>query len=359
MKILFLVPYPLGEAPSQRFRFEQYLPYLIKSNSKVTIKSFLDAEGWKVFYEGKTIVILLHLLKGFIKRTYHILLATEYDFIFIHREVTPIGLPVCEWFLAKFFRKKIIYDFDDAIWLRDPNESNLKSFIKCKWKVKYICKWSYKVSTGNKYLADYARNFNDHVIVNPTTVNTKTIHNPDLYAKNNNRNKRQICIGWTGTHSTLQYLSLVVPVLKRLEKKYKFIFRLVSNKEPDFSLKNLDFVQWKKETEIEDLMAIDIGIMPLADDQWSKGKCGFKALQYLALGKPALVSPVGINTQIIRHGVNGYHCKTEADWFKNLSYLLENQSICQSLGENGKLYVQKNYSVDSNVSNFLALFNLE
>ncbi|MEM1137897.1 MAG: glycosyltransferase family 4 protein [Bacteroidota bacterium] len=358
MKILFLVPYPPGVAPSQRFRFEQYLALLNEESYKFTIKPFLDAEGWKVFYTGKTVVIILHLLKGFIKRTYHMLLATKYDFIFIHREITPLGPPVYEWLLAKFLRKKIVYDFDDAIWLEDPNEKgSWLSKLKWKKKIKSICKWSYKISAGNQFLANYAKELNSNVVINPTTIDSNSLHNPDLHPNIDNDNK-PICIGWTGTHSTLQYLSEIIPILKKLQETHPFNFRIISNKRPPLELTNIEFIKWSKSTEIEDLMAIDIGIMPLTDDQWSKGKCGFKALQYMALEKPALVSPVGVNTQIVEHGENGYHCKNEDDWFNYLSFLLKNPSVCQAMGQKGRILVKENYSLESNSSNFLELFDL-
>ncbi|MEM7109943.1 MAG: glycosyltransferase [Bacteroidota bacterium] len=257
------------------------------------------------------------------------------------------------------FRKKIIYDFDDAIWLEDHKERG-SMLAKLKWKSKVgsICKWSFKVSAGNAYLADHARKFNHNVIVNPTTIDTQLMHNPELYKMLSSRKKQEMCIGWTGTHSTLQYLSEILPVLRKLEEQYEFKFRVISNKRPDFELRNAEFVPWQKESEIEDLMAIDIGIMPLTDDPWSRGKCGFKALQYMALEKPTVVSPVGINRKIIEHGVTGYHCTTLEDWHNYLLELLINQKKRIEMGKKGRQFVKKHYSLESNGANFLSLFGL-
>ena len=287
--------------------------------------------------------------------------AANYDIIFIHRELTPAGFPFFEWFISKVLKKTVIYDFDDAIWLEDPDEKgSVQAKLKWKSKVASICKWSYKVSAGNKYLADYARQFNDNVIINPTTIDTEYLHNPEVFRipESAPLNKKEICIGWTGSHSTLQYLNTLVPVFKKLEKKHKFKLRVISNQKPSFELESTEFIHWQKETEIKDLMAIDFGIMPLTNDPWSKGKCGFKALQYMALEKPALVSPVGVNTKIVEHGITGYHCNTEEEWLNHLSFLITNPDKCREMGKKGRMFVRKYYSMESNTSNFLSLFNL-
>lgn len=121
-------------------------------------------------------------------------------------------------------------------------------------------------------------------------------------------------------------------------------------------LKNLVFKPWKKETEIEDLALFDIGIMPLPDDTWAKGKCGFKALQYLAMEIPAVVSPVGVNSKIIEHGGNGFCCTTEEEWFEVLEILILNEAGRKIMGERGRRKVIEHYSVLSNSATFLSLF---
>lgn len=359
-KILFLCPYPENSAPGQRFRFEQYLHVLSQYNITYKLKPLLSQRIYDDLYsESGLINRILYLLNSWFIRPFHLVEAMSYDYVFIFRELAPLGPPIFEWILVKVFRKKIIYDFDDAIWLEDHKERD-SMLAKLKWKSKVgsICKWSFKVSVGNEYLAAYARKFSDNVIVNPTTIDTQLRHNPGLYKMLSSRKKQEMCIGWTGTHSTLQYLSEILPVLKKLEEQYEFKFRVISNKRPDFELRNAEFVPWQKETEIEDLMAIDIGIMPLTDDPWSRGKCGFKALQYMALQKPALVSPVGVNTDIVEHGVTGYHCQKKEDWYEYLTFLLENPEKRIQMGVKGRKYVQDKYSVQSNTSNFLKLFDL-
>ncbi|PZR40044.1 MAG: group 1 glycosyl transferase, partial [Azospira oryzae] len=220
MKILFLVPYPLGEAPSQRFRFEQYFKILSNRGISCSTQSFLNSQNWQNMYRnGNLFKKISAVISGFLRRFYVLLEVPGYDFVFIHREAAPIGPPLIEWLIGKVMRKKIIYDFDDAIWASDNGkEGTLEKIIRWRRKVKNICKWSYKVSCGNEYLCHYARQFNSNVILNPTTIDTQHLHNPVLHKKEENLQK--LVIGWTGSHSTLKYLNSIVPVIQSLEKKY-------------------------------------------------------------------------------------------------------------------------------------------
>lgn len=357
-RILFIVPYPIGEAPSQRFRFEQYFDILNERKIKYAIKPFLTQKAWKIFYSGNKLWIFYYLMLGLFRRIVHITQVPFVDYVFIHREATPIGPPIFEWLIAKVFCKRIIYDFDDAIWLSDPDEKNsLIAKLKWKSKVALVCKWSNKVCVGNNYLAHFARNYNQNVVVNPTTIDTENLHNPQIHKGTNTQiDLEKTVIGWTGTHSTLQYLTPIIPVLKELEKRHQFTFMVIANKKPDYDLKSLVFIPWKKKTELADLMRIDIGIMPLSNNDWSNGKCGFKLLQYMALEKPSIASPVGINTQLIKEGYNGYICQTNDDWLSSLESLLTDQNKRIEMGKKGRNKVIQNYSVLSNRDNFLSFF---
>ncbi|AYB35514.1 glycosyltransferase [Chryseolinea soli] len=357
MKVLFLVPYPPGESPSQRFRFEQYMETLEAAGISTRIQSFWDLQTWRILYSpghhtGKAIGIL----RGVVRRIKSVFMAADFDLIFIHRECTPLGPPVFEWLLAKVLRKKIIYDFDDAIWLPNTSDENkIASVLKWHGKVSAICRWSYRISCGNDYLADFARRFNKNVVVNPTTIDTEHLHNPAHYAPH--AASESVVIGWTGTHSTLKYLDPLVPVFQRLEKKYpgRIQFLVIANKAPQLALQHLIFLPWKKETEIQDLLRMDIGIMPLTDDIWAKGKCGFKALQYMALGIPTVTSPVGINTTMVDPAV-GFLAGTPGEWEMYLEKLMDAPTLRKQMGAAGRKKVIDQYSVGSNTSTFLSLF---
>ncbi|MEL7145346.1 MAG: glycosyltransferase family 4 protein [Bacteroidota bacterium] len=352
-RILFIVPYVFDLAPGQRFRYEQYLTILKEQGIKYKIVSFLSERTNSILYdEGKKVSKAFGVLGGFVRRFLLMFRLSSYDFIFVFREATPIGPPIFEWMIAKVWRKKIIYDFDDAIWLANTSEQN-KIVASVKWhhKVESICRWSYKISAGNQYLADYASQFNDNVVVNPTTIDTEKHHKPTPRSQNST-----FTIGWTGTHSTMPYLLPILPILDRLYQRHQFKLLVISNQHPDFERDYLEFRKWQKPSEIEDLQRMDIGIMPLTDDQWAKGKCGFKALQYMALRIPALISPVGVNTEIVDDGINGFLCSTEEDWTKAMSKFFEDPALINRMADACRKKVVEHYSVISNTENFLGLF---
>jgi glycosyltransferase involved in cell wall biosynthesis len=361
MKILFLTPYPPDEAPSQRFRFEQYLN-LMASNFQVEAKSFLTKENWRAFYKsGNAWRKGEALLNGLFNRLTMLISLDQYQYVFIHREVAPIGPPIFEWIIAKVFRKKIIYDFDDAIWLTDKtDESRIEKILRWRSKVSTICKWSYKVSCGNAYLATYARQFNTKVVVNPTTVDTEHLHNP---SKRNpgtfyKTDSQAVVIGWTGSHSTIKYLKCIEHTLQRIEEKFEHVsFLVIADRKPELALKRLRFVVWNKLSEATDLQLMDIGVMPLPDDEWAKGKCGFKALQYMAMEIPALVSPVGVNAEIVTNGKNGFWCSSDVEWLERLTQLVNDASSRKQLGKHGRELVEERYSVKANEQNFRNLFS--
>lgn len=358
-RIIFVIPYPLGESPSQRFRFEQYLSILQSHNYNCEIHSFWSISAWRILYKnGHTLKKFILLLEGFLKRMMLLFFSTHSaDYVFIHREATPVGPPLFEWITATILRKKIIYDFDDAIWLPNTSEQN-KLISKIKWtsKVKLICQLSHKVSAGNEYLCAFARQYNASVFLNPTTIDVENLHTTSIHRSNNDTDI--ITIGWTGTHSTLPYLTSFKSIFQQIENKYPNRVRLlvIADKKPQLKIDSLQFLPWTKTTEITDLLRIDIGIMPLTDNEWDKGKCGFKILQYMALGIPAVASPVGVNIKIIEHGKNGYLCESPEEWIQSLEKLITSHSLREKIGKAGREDVIARYSVLSNCPNFLSLF---
>ena len=354
MKILFIIPYPPGKAPSQRFRFEQYFPLLESGNISFTVKPFLSEEVWNILYlPGRFSRKACAIIGGLFRRFFLLFSLKQYDYIFIHREATPVGPAFFEFIAARILKKKIIYDFDDAIWIPNFSEANsFFSFLKGYSNVKHICRWAYKISCGNEFLCNYALQYNKNVSYNPTTIDTENYHNIVKDQKAGN-----FVIGWTGSHSTIRYINEVLPVIKELENKFEFKFMVISDLKPEFELKSLVYHKWKKDSEISDLLNFNVGIMPLKDDRWAKGKCGFKALQYMALGIPAIVSPVGVNTRIVNNGINGFICETPEEWKTALTSVLNDRNELIRLGENTRTKIESEYSVHSNAANFINLFS--
>ncbi len=319
---------------------------------------FVNEAGWRILYTQDNLARKsLFILVGYLHRIGLLFTAVpRADFVFIHREASPVGPPFLEFLIARILRKKIIYDFDDAIWLPNTSEENaLAAGIKWHGKVASICRWSYVVSAGNQYLASFARTYNSRVFINPTTVDTENVHKSPAPKDSSDR---VVHIGWTGSHSTLKYLHLIEPLMVQLEQEFpdKVRFVVIADRAPMLRVKNMLFVQWRKESEIADLGLLDIGIMPLTDDPWAKGKCGLKALQYMAMGIPTVASPVGVNKEIIEQGVSGYLCDTPETWLMHLRKLILDVDLRRQLGDAGRRKVVANYSTASNQSTFLSLF---
>jgi glycosyltransferase involved in cell wall biosynthesis len=354
-RVLFLVPYPLHRAPSQRFRVELFLPILQQHGIMYLVRPFMDEATWDVLYKsGSPFQKVIGVLKGFLRRVKDVIvIAPKYDYVFIHREASPIGPPIFEFIISKILRKKIIYDFDDAIWIPNTTKENrIVNWLKAFWKVKHICKWAYKVVGGNPFLCSFAGQNNKNVILIPTCVDTVSQHN-----QLKEQHTEKVVIGWTGSHSTMKFLDSIQDVLSQIANDFEVETLIISNKEPQFTLKNLSFISWKEATEVEDLMKMNIGIMPLEEDPWCEGKCGFKLIQYMALGVPAVASPVGVNKQIIDQGKNGFLCSTKQEWYNAIALLIQDAEKRRALGISGQEKIRTQFSIQANVGSFLRLFN--
>ena len=352
-QILMIAQYPENISPGQRFRFELYKTLLVKNGFLITTKPFLDKKGYQVIHQyGFTSKKIMATLKGYISRLLLLLQISNYDFIFLQREMAPLGPPLFEWLYIKLFGKKVIYDFDDAIWLESVSDQNIiAARFKNAGKVADICKWSYKVSCGNEYLCNYARQYNQQVIYNPTCVDTEKRHNIL-----SNHDVKRITIGWTGSFSTLKYLDMVENALKMLQENYDFDIKIICNERPSLELKNIHFIQWSEENEVPELASCQIGLMPLTNDEWSEGKCGFKLIQYLSLGIPAVSSPVGVNRIIIEEDINGYFAVTDSDWYNAIEKLILDAGLRKKMGRAGRDKIEAQYSLRCNEKNFLGLF---
>jgi glycosyltransferase involved in cell wall biosynthesis len=355
VKVFFLLPYAARTAPSQRFRVEAYFELLDQNNINYSVAYFWPAKAYNSLYKkGKAGFKAFSLLQGLLKRFWQILTGIHTsDFVFIHREAAPVGPPIFEWMVARLFNKKIIYDFDDAIWIPNVSANNkIVGSVKAFWKVKFICKWAYKISAGNKFLGDWAAQYNSSIVYNPTCVDMAGRYNilKDQETEN-------IVLGWTGSHSTLKYLELIKPVLEELENEFDFSFIVICDRKPEWNLKSLVFIPWNEAAEIQDLSRINIGLMPLENDAWSEGKCGFKIIQYLSLGIPAIASPVGVNQSIIDDNQNGYLCNSAAEWKSRIIKLMQEKNLRKAMGEAGRKKMLNQFSTQSNAENFLSLFS--
>jgi glycosyltransferase involved in cell wall biosynthesis len=340
MRVLALMPGLYDTSPGQRYRLEQWDPLLRERGVEITYAPFEDEELHSVVYKPGQMGKKLQLVtRNLARRLSTISKARNYDLVYILREAALLGPPIFERLLYQQ-RVPFVFDFDDAIFVsyRSPSNGYL-SYLKFASKTKTICRLASHVMVGNPYLADYARQVNDNVTVIPTTIDTEKYRVPPRRTDGG-----PIVIGWTGSYSTVQHLDTLRGALKKLAETEKFRLRVIGTPKYEVAPVEVDAMPWRAATELEDLCAIDIGVMPLPDDNWSKGKCGLKALQFMALGIPTICSPVGVNTDIIQHNENGFLAATEEEWVDKLTRLLRSAELRKRLGDAGRATVEQKYS---------------
>ena len=347
MRILFWVPYP-SEGASNRYRIEQYLPYLKKTWAHV-LHPFWSSNAYKILYQkGCLLKKTLYFALGSLKRILDILFLFRYDIVIIHREAYPIGGPIFEA-LLHFFNKTFIFDFDDAIFL--PTCSRANNFIekfKRPDKVSSIISKSSYVIAGNSYLADFASRYSRDVCVIPTSIDTSK------YKACVKDKKSDIVIGWVGSLTTIDFLAPLSSVFMRLSQKYPHIkFKIIGGNFSIHGLTNIVSKQWSACEEISDLQTFDIGIMPMLDNKWTNGKCGFKAILYMSCGIPSVCSAVGVNKEIISDGENGFLATTSDDWVNKLSFLIEDRELREKIALRARETVEEKFSVAVNAQKFI------
>ena len=224
------------------------------------------------------------------------------------------------------------------------------SYFKFPGKTKTLCRLSSVVIAGNPTLAEYARQYNSEVHVVPSTISLRSYRvRPGL------RPAGPPVVGWTGSHSSAQYLRLLAGPLEELARRRPFRFLAIGA--PQFSVPGVEVEcrPWNARTEVEDLWGIDVGVMPLSDDPWAQGKCGMKALQYMGVGIPAVVSPVGMNHEIVEHGSNGLHATTPQDWISGLEALISDPGLRLRMGEQARRSVEERFSAEVHAPHVAAL----
>jgi len=352
MKILFIVPYST-EGASNRFRVEQYLPYLDKEGIEYDIRPFVSSRFYKILYSKKQRAKkIIYFIQSFFNRILDVIRLRRYDLVFIHREACPFGPPIFEWLIYKS-KKSVIYDFDDAIFLQNYNIANrFYRVLKFPSKTKEIIKMASMVIVPNVFLKEYTGKFNEHVYIIPTPIDTDKFK---IAAKSPNK----LVIGWVGSFTTASYLKVVFNAMQQLSKKYDFVLKVFGAGEiisiPGVKIENHD---WHLKEEVEYFQSIDIGIYPLIDTLWARGKAGFKAIQYMAVGVPVVASSVGMVKDFIEDGVNGYLVKTEEEWVEKISKLIEDSNLRRSIGLAGRKTVEEKYSLKLNAFKFLEVIRI-
>jgi glycosyltransferase involved in cell wall biosynthesis len=315
MRALFLIRG--HDQPSSRYRVLQYLPYLKQKGVKTTVTVYPHDIGAsrKIYREMR-----------------------DYDVVFIQRKRPH---PLFLFFLLQR-SKKLVYDVDDAVMYRSSNASSPYSTTRERQFAR-IVKAADHVIVGNTFLEDHARRYTDHVTVIPTAIDIKRYTPKDYHKKST-----KVTVGWIGSGSTLPYLDHIKDVFETLGERYNHIeLKVICDTFIDCEKISVIKKIWSEKEEIVDLKSLDIGVMPLSDDPWSGGKCGLKIMQYYGVGIPVVCTPVGINRDVVRDGINGFWATTKEEWIEKLSTLIEAASLRQEMGLRGREIVRDAYSIQA------------
>ena len=342
VKILFLVPHPI-EAASYRYRVHQFLPYLDEAKISYRVRPFVSEKFYKILYKkGHLIRKIYFTLKGLGGRLRDLLSLPQYDLIFIHLETSPFPALIIER-IAKLLGKPIIFDFDDAIFLKRRYATHrFRNLLRSHRQPSKLIRLSTRVLVCNPYLADFARQHIEpsSVTVLPTVIDTRkfTLKKP--------ANPIPV-IGWIGMHTTFPYLEAIQDILSVLAQRYTFKLKIVGAPQ-SVAIPGVTIIQkeWKREEEISDYYSLDIGLYPLMDPQWDQGKASFKALLYMASYVPCVASNIGRNRDVIADGVNGYLVDNKQQWLRRIEALLKSPDLRQRIARMGRETVETRFSME-------------
>ena len=352
MRVLALCPAPLDRYPAQRFRIEQWAPGLRALGVDLQFESFMSPELHGALYEpGRYTAKAAWLFEALLRRARRLGRVNQFDLVYVLRETSLLGPAVFERWLG-IKNVPFVFDFDDAIFLPNSSRANrFFGFLKFPGKTATACRLAAHVMAGNDYLADYARQFNRYVTVVPTTIDV------DKYRPTEPRwESAKPRLVWTGSPSTAPYLESLHGALLRLQKYCDFQLRVIGA--PQASLPGLEVerLPWHAASEASDLQGAWAGLMPVPDDAWARGKCGCKALQYMAMGLPAVCSPVGMNARLVRDGENGFLASSEEEWVEKLRILFKSADLRRRIGQSGRQTVEAWYSAEIQVPRVYDVF---
>jgi glycosyltransferase involved in cell wall biosynthesis len=355
MKVLGLASYPI-EAAATRYRMAQFIEPLAAQNIDLIIHPFINSKLYASLYKRsewpRTAVGLMVAAMG---RLGEVWKAHKADLLFIQREAMIFGPPVIEWLAMNLNKCPMVLDLDDATYVayRSPTYGRVGSALKWFRKTNDLIQWSKVVTCGNQAIANYVETRGRRAVIIPTVVDT------DIFRPLNQTGKNGVpIIGWIGTHSTYHYLRSIFPALERLAHQYRFKLKLVGTGKDEIAISGVELenLSWSLEREIADFQSLDIGLYPMVEDDWSVGKSGFKAVQYMAVGVPFVASPVGACAEIGQPNRTHFLAQTEDEWYTQLAKLLEDDAMRRRMGAAGREYATAHYTVAAQAQKLVDTF---
>jgi glycosyltransferase involved in cell wall biosynthesis len=323
MKVLFLIQG--WDVAASRYRVLQYIPYLEASGVETTVSLY-----------PRTLKENIQFFKGL----------SQYDIVFLQRKrfhQPRLGL-------LRKRTKRIIYDFDDAVMYRNSKAKDPISSTRKRRFIQMIRNSDFIIA-GNEFLKNEVLPFNSNVEVIPTSIDQERYPPKDYSIY-----RRKLTIGWIGDHGSIHYLKRMQPIFEEVWKKYPNLeLKIVCDVFFDCEKMPVVKKRWSAEEEVADLQSFDIGLMPLVDDPWSWGKCGLKIIQYQGVGIPVVCTPVGINRDLVEDGISGFYAMTPEDWENKLSILIENNTLRENMGREGRRRVLEKYTLQSCAPRLLSI----
>lgn len=336
LRVLALASYPV-EAASSRYRIVQFIEPLARRGIDVTFSPFLDAALFDALYEpGRLLRKLPRLAWRTLLRFGAVIRAMRADVVFVQREAMLFGPPVIEWLIARVLRRPLVLDLDDATWIAYPSPvyGRIATWLKWPSKTDRLISLVERqaVTCGSPHIAQYAKG-----VLIPTVVDT-TRFRPRITTPT-----EPPVIGWIGTHGTFPYLERLLPIFERLAREVRFRLLIVGSGR---DIPGAETRAWSLEREVEDFQALDIGVYPLADDEWSAGKAGFKAVQYMATGVPFVMSPVGVCATMGIAGETHLSAITDDEWLDALRRLVADAELRRRMSIAGRAFAESHYDVE-------------
>jgi glycosyltransferase involved in cell wall biosynthesis len=302
---------------ASRLRVLQYLPYLAEEGISAEVLQF--PRGPKEW------ISMMPSLKSS-------------DMVFVQRK----RLPLYALLLIRRLGKKIIYDFDDAVMFKNSLSTNPYS-LRRKMSFKRMLAYTDLVIAGNRFLKGEAEKYHRNVRVLPTPIDGKR------YLAKIYEPRERVNIGWIGDHGSIHYMESYKDVWEKIGSRYgkKVLLTIICDTFIETVNMETKKIWWSRESEVDSLLNLDIGVMPLFDDLWSRGKCGFKIIQYMGVGVPPVCTPVGINRDVVEDGVNGFWAMTKTDWIDKLSALIEDPALREYMGKEGRARIMEGYTAEA------------
>lgn len=348
MKVLVFASYPI-EAAATRYRLSQFIGPLAEQGIELDVRPFLNSRLFASLYQRTELPrTALGLVRSTLCRLFDVLAVRRADVLLVQREATMCGPPFIEWLSTRALHCPMVLDLDDATYVSytSPAYGRLGSALKWVSKTDDLIRWAKVVTCGNRSIAEHVSSKGGRAIIIPTVVDTERFRPVAKVAENN-----PLTLGWIGTHSTFPFLEMIFPTLQEVARTYPFKLKIVGAGRKGIKIPGVDVesLDWNLEREIEDFQSFDIGLYPIDlkryGTEWVRGKSGFKAIQYMAVGLPFVVTPIGACAEIGESGVTHFCAATQEEWRESLTKLISDKDARQRMGDAGRQHALENYTV--------------